>query len=307
MQGITGIREWEKDNEAGRAQACRSRRKRQGRAAAMVFSFFCLPVSLMALTGCGAGGRAGDGAGTDTRELPKVNQDYREIVDDMASVILLMDQDSLAYDEILAEVGLYVADPQGRGAEETRALVQASIADFEAAAREAAPYEMDEDFAGLLTEWGIDPEEYQMNADARESNLVRYITMLQTIDAFLEMDAWYENTEADSDFAYMYEYDLREQESTRGYEYYSANYWFADWEEEPAAYAKEQIIDKLQSFVTEESVWESSREAVEQKMLVYLERLEDQTEEMAAHIGQEQEELYRLEQELEEMREGGGE
>lgn len=308
-----------------------SERKRK-KSTKAIMSSLCLAASVaaLALSGCGvestgevSGGRSENSAGTNTGSDDEnsagtntgngagINSgtapEYMEIVDDMAPIILTMDQESLAYDQILEKIGTYVEDPQAVGAEETRELVQAAIADFESASQEAEPYAMEEDFAKLLIAWGIDPEEYQMNADARESNLGRYITRLQTMDGFLELEAWYENTEADSDFAYMYEYNLKEQECLRGYEYYSANYWFADWEEEAAAYAQEQIAGKLQSFVTEASVWESSRQAVEQKMLVYLEELEDQTEEMAAHIGQAQEELYRLEKELNEQLEGGGE
>lgn len=272
-------------------------RKRRGVTGAVMPLLLCLSGFSLVLSGCGMGNGVGGNGGTSLG--------YQEIVADMASIILPMDQESLAYDQILTVIGAYIEDPQDMGAEETRALVRDSIADFQSAAQEAAPYAMEEEFARLLIEWGIDPEEYQMNADARESYLGRYIARLQTMDAFLEMETWYEDAGVNPDFAYLYQYNLLEQESIRGYEYYSANYWFADWEEEAAAYAKEQIADQLQSFVTKDSLWESSRQAVEQKMTVYLEQLEDQTEEMAAYIGQAQEKLYQLEQELNELQEGG--
>ena len=155
---------------------------------------------------------------------------------------------------------------------------------------------MTEDFADILVENHIDPEEYQMNADSRISSLGRFITRLQTMDTYLEMVSILPGTVED-DLRFMYEYNLEEQRIIRGYQYCAVNYWFASWEGEGAEYAKEQIADQLESFVLEESIWETSQEGAEQRMEVYLNQLEEQISELTDYIGEAQEELYEMEKE----------
>ena len=57
------------------------------------------------------------------------------------------------------------------------------------------------------------------------------------------------------------------------------------------------MTDRLRSFVTEESVWEDSREGVERKLDLYLRRMEECQQEFQEYLGEAQEDLYRLEQE----------
>ena len=207
----------------------------------------------------------------------------KEIVDETARIVLLMDQDSRDYDLALQEIGRYLDE-------------QESTAEFQTRQDQAESYEMTEDFADILVENHIDPEEYQMNADSRISSLGRFITRLQTMDTYLEMVSILPGTVED-DLRFMYEYNLEEQRIIRGYQYCAVNYWFASWEGEGAEYAKEQIADQLESFVLEESIWETSQEGAEQRMEVYLNQLEEQISELTDYIGEAQEELYEMEKE----------
>ena len=220
----------------------------------------------------------------------------KEIVDETARIVLLMDQDSRDYDLALQEIGRYLDEPDPEILAAVQQKVQESTAEFQTRQDQAESYEMTEDFADILVENHIDPEEYQMNADSRISSLGRFITRLQTMDTYLEMVSILPGTVED-DLRFMYEYNLEEQRIIRGYQYCAVNYWFASWEGEGAEYAKEHIADQLESFVLEESIWETSQEGAEQRMEVYLNQLEEQISELTDYIGEAQEELYEMEKE----------
>ena len=83
----------------------------------------------------------------------------------------------------------------------------------------------------------------------------------------------------------------------KSYQYCGINYWFAGWEEEAADYVKEQVYDKLTSFSAEGEAWQDSREAVEERMTEYLDRLEELVNEWSGYLGEQQEKLYEQEKE----------
>lgn len=239
-------------------------------------------LALLILSGCGA------------KEEALVRQ--KEIVDETAKIVGLMDQDSRDYDLALQEIEGYLEALDPERLSDVQQKIQEAMAEFQTRQDEAKPYEMAEDFADILVENNIDPEEYQMNADSRISSLGRYTARLETMDTYLEMASILPES-VEKDLRFMYEYNLEEQRIIRGYQYCAVNYWFADWEGEGAEYAKQQIADQLESFVLEESVWETSREGTEQRMEVYLNQLEEQISELTDYIGGVQEELYEMEKE----------
>ena len=142
-------------------------------------------------------------AGEDTLSRQK------EIVDETARIVLLMDQDSRDYDLVLQEIGRYLDEPDPEILAAVQQKVQESTAEFQTRQDQAESYEMTEDFADILVENHIDPEEYQMNADSRISSLGRFITRLQTMDTYLEMVSILPGTVED-DLRFMYEYNLEE-------------------------------------------------------------------------------------------------
>ena len=85
------------------------------------------------------------------------------------------------------------------------------------------------------------------------------------------------------------------QTCEKGFYYYSINYWFAGWEGDQKAYVEEKVIKNLKSYGAENPVWEDSREAVEQKMNLYLDQMEELQYRLEEHIGRSQEELYQME------------
>ena len=115
-----------------------SERKRK-KSTKAIMSLLCLAASVaaLALSGCGvestgevSGGRSENSAGTNTGSDDEssagtntgngaginsgTTPEYMEIVDDMARIILTMDQERLAYDQILEKIGTYVEKSEAK-------------------------------------------------------------------------------------------------------------------------------------------------------------------------------------------------
>jgi len=82
------------------------------------------------------------------------------------------------------------------------------------------------------------------------------------------------------------------QKEIRAYQYTGVNYWFASWGQEEAAYVKEQVLDQFTSFAAENYQWETSREAVEDKMNICLDHVEELLDDMVKFLGESTEQLY---------------
>lgn len=219
-------------------------------------------------------------------------EDYEIIVDDYAKILLLQDSDSADYDRALEAVGSYLKEPDEETLKTARSFVQETVSQMEETSSEITSYEITEDFSDLLKEHGIEPEEYMMNADARPEELADYISTLQTLEEYLG----YEETDdlTRSDLSEQYEMAVRVQEIMKNYNYCGINYWFAGWEEEAVSYVKQQVQDKLASFYAGQEAWQDDRDAVEQRMMIYLNELEELLEEWADRIGERQDEQYQL-------------
>lgn len=230
-------------------------------------------------------------AGTEA----EADSGYKKIVDDFWSVITVQDQDSASYDRALEAVGAYLEDSGPESLKTAQDAVKDTIAQMEADAQTIVPCELDEDFSQLLREYGIDPEEYKINADMRSGYLAGFLNSLDYLDYYLDQEAVTDITREDLEFTY--DYDLREQKLLRAYCFSSVNYWFAEWEPEAVDYVKEQVADRLVSFKTEDSVWEDSRSAVERRGNLYLDEIEKMLDEWTEFIGERQELLYQMEKE----------
>lgn len=232
----------------------------------------------------------GCGAGKDKQE-----EDYKMIVDDFAREVLLQDQDSALYDETLAAVGQYMENPDADTLTLACQTVQEALEQMDEAVSACVPYEMDEEFEALLQDYGIDPEEYKIHADARSASMSGYISNLETLAVYLE------NERGDGAVGrvlrFLYEFYGNEQELMRGYGYCSINYWFAGWDDEAVEYVQQQVLSRLQSFAMDESVWEVQRDAVERKMSAYLDQYELLIDDWTKFLGENREDLYELEME----------
>ncbi|MCI9416289.1 MAG: hypothetical protein HFI82_02590 [Eubacterium sp.] len=222
---------------------------------------------------------------------------YKVIADDYSKIILQRDLDSAEYDSALAAVGHYLNDPDKESLQSALSAVQHTARQMSEEAEQTKAYQMDEEFSELLQEYGIEPEEYLMNADERKQNLYDYISTLNTLDEYLTYE--HENYVTGKALKKEYEMQIAIQKIMRSYDYCGINYWFAGWGEEETEYVKQKVHENLASFEAEDEAWQDTREAVEQRMEFYLNELEERMEEWAQYLGDYQEELYQMQSDLE--------
>lgn len=232
------------------------------------------------LAGCGSGGK-------------KADEDYKKIVDDFAAVTLVQDQDNGDYAKALESVGVYLNDSTPESLKEAQTVVRETIEKMEEVSSSGPAYEMEPGFSELLSKYGFDPEEYQINADMRKGYLAGYIDSLGYLEYYLQNEG--EGSVTRNSLEFTYQYDMEEQEDMKGFYYCGINYWFAEWGEEETAYVKQQVLDKMESFTVKDPVWENSRDAVERKLTVYLDNIEKHMDKWLDFIGENQEDLYEME------------
>ena len=232
---------------------------------------------------------AGCGKEADDRE------NYRKIVDDYAVFTLEQDGDSAAYDRALEAVGSYLENDSGDSLENARKVVSDTLEQMESDADKAVSYELSEELAAVLAEYGVDQEEYAINANMRAADLSDYIESLKTLRYYLEPESKAERDLLRDDLEFLYGFQRDSQTSEKGFYYYSINYWFAGWDGDQKAYVEEKVIKNLKSYEAENPVWEDSRDAVEQKMNLYLDQMEELQYRLEEHIGRSQEDLYQME------------
>lgn len=232
---------------------------------------------------------AGCGKEADDRE------NYRKIVDDYAVFTLEQDGDSAAYDKALEAVGIYLENDGGDSLENARSAVSDTIGRMEEDAGQPVSYELSEELAAILAECGVDQEEYTINANMRAAYLSEYIESLKTLRYYLEPESKEERDLLRDDLEFLYGVQRDSQTCEKGFYYYSINYWFAGWDGDQKAYVEEKVIKNLKSYRAENPVWEDSRDAVEQKMNLYLDQMEELQYRLEEHIGRSQEELYQME------------
>ena len=221
----------------------------------------------------------------------------QEILEDFKTVIVPQDEDSYMYDKVLKAVGKYVEEPDNNHLEKAVKCMQETLEQFEQREKESEnlSYEMDRDFAELLVQYHINPEEYQMNADVRLIYLQSYEQSVSLLLYILEQKE--QNKDVDAMIEILYRQNTTVQDCMRKSRFYEINYFFCDWEEEQVKLLQETILSQLKSFTQQGQPWEQDKKVIENKILVYTEQLQDIIDELSEQIGEKQEQLYRIEQE----------
>ncbi|MCD7907879.1 MAG: hypothetical protein LUH04_09430, partial [Clostridium sp.] len=170
------------------------------------------------LAGCGSG--------------EKTQENYKKIVDDYAVFTLEQDQDSADYDKALEAVGQYLKDYDGDSLKAARTEVADTLDRMKTAAAETPPYELSGDLADILTEYGVDQEEYAINGNMRASYLSDYIESLKNLQYYLELEPQSSRDLLRDELEFLCQFQLDSHECEKGFYYYSINYWFAGWDGE---------------------------------------------------------------------------
>lgn len=243
-------------------------------------------VSALVLCGCGP---------KQPWETAGVSEDFYLVTEDFAPRYLELDQDGQQYDQALDAVEAYLAressqDEAAASVEQAVLYIETELEDWEDAA-------LDEALTGRLQAVDISPVEYEAFANSRPTNLQSQQVDLLSLLYYLDYAE--ENPTSRENLSWSLDKDQKVQDSTRGYYYYGClNYWFPGADDAEMAYLETQVIDKLGAYIPEDPTWCSTREDAEEQVMLYLDQVEEILNQFADHVGQQQNDLYQMEQEL---------
>ena len=222
-----------------------------------------------------------------------VSEDFYAVTEDLAARFLALDSDGKRFDDALLAVGDYLHGTLTKE-EAQAALLEASDACADLLAAEETVV-LDGTLTEQLRSCGVSPEEYEAFANSRGIDLQSCQTSLSTLQLYLQNADTDEN--ARENLQFFHSIHTRMQDSMRGYYYYGClNYWFPSAGEAELACLQDVIVANIVSYLPQDAEWLDSAEAVEERVMACLDEVEAAQAELAQHVGQEQEELYELEQ-----------
>lgn len=250
-------------------------------------SILVLSFAMLFLIGCGQ---------KQPWEAAGISEEFYAVTGDFAQRYLEFDQDGRQYDQALESVEAYLAGEKTQT--DAISALEIAIDYFETELNGWENVSLDEVLTQQLQAVNISPAEYEAFANSRPSNLQTQKTDLSSLMYYLQYAE--EDEGSVENLVWTVSKDQEIQNSMRGYYYYGClNYWFPDVDGAEKDYLEIQVIDKVVSYIPEDPIWCSTREAAEEKVMLYLDEVEDVLNEFAEHIGQQQSLLYEMEQNLE--------
>lgn len=238
------------------------------------------------LTGCGE---------KQPWEMAGVSESFYFVVEDFAQKYLELDQDGSQYDQALDAVEAYLAGEKTQ--KEALSDLQKVADYFETELTSWETVTLNEKLKDQLRDIDISPAEYEMFSNYRVTDLQQKQT-----DLFLLMIALQQAEEDESfheDLVEMFAREQTIQDSDRGsYFYGSFNYWFPAVNDTELNYLHTKITDQLHAYLPENAVWYTTREEAENEAMRYMDRLEEQLDQLSEQMGQNLKELYEMEQTL---------
>lgn len=250
---------------------------------AIVSVFF----SALLLSGCGP---------KQPWETAGVSEEFYHVTEDFSQRYLELDQDGYQYDQALETVDAYLAGETGQ--DEAISSLEETIRYFETELDGYETVSLDETLTEHLQAVDISPVEYEMFANGRPSSLQSQQMDLLSLLYYLQ---YAEEDEASQESLSWHLDQYQEiQDSARGYYYYGClNYWFPGADDKEREYLNIKVIDQLKSYIPEDPIWCNTREAAEEQVMRYLDAEEVILNQFAEYLGQQQNDLYEMEQELE--------
>ena len=243
-------------------------------------------------------GKQEEGQGKKQENGSELSEDFQAVVRDFSALFLSFDEDSYYFDQVLNEVQGYLEGEKNR--EETVDIVREALSWYQEEGEGLEEFTLDDGLADALFACKISAEEYKAFGNSRENELYNYSMNVSTLLEYLESAEELQESYEDLEFFYLVHRD--EQDSMRGYYYYGClNYWFVWADEEEKDYLHEQVISKIKACKPQNPVWYDDQEEVEEVVMGYLDEVEEINARMAKHIGEATEELYGMEQDVQEM------
>lgn len=240
------------------------------------------------LTACGA-----PAAEAEPWDEAGVSEAFYKVAEDFAARFLTLDADGARYDAALDAAARYLDGALTQ--EEARSALDEAITAAEAALAEQEEVALPEELTAQLQTLGISAAEYELFANCRAEQLLTQQARLESLTFYLE------NAPAQADalenLRFFLAADSAEQEGLRGYYYYgSFNYWFPWADEAELACLQSMVTDRLEAYLPADAVWYTDAEAVEERVMLYLDDVEAVLTLASEHLGQSQTELYEMEQ-----------
>lgn len=223
---------------------------------------------------------------------------YQMLVQEYAKISLPMDEDYYELELALYPVGQYLSGKAGL--EETLEKVGRSLEEFRKKQDSIETYAVPEELYDVLLQYDILPEEFELFANGRLSNLQGFSDNLYSIHHLL-LDC--EEFDYQKDIvSFWYNIDQTVLENERGrYFYNCVNNWFCNWEGEPLDYVREQVLDKLKFCHPNDFVWETEFAVTEQKAAIYLQNIENCVSELTSYLAEEEESYLQEQRDLEKL------
>lgn len=243
--------------------------------------------SILLMSGCGP---------KQPWETAGVSEDFYEVTEDFAQRYLELDQDGYQYDQALEAVDAYLTGENSQ--DEALSLLKETIHYFETELAGWETVSLDETLVKHLQAIDISPAEYEAFVNSRPNDL-----QTQQMDLFsLMYDLQYvgEDKVSQENLSWSLSKNQTIQDSMRGYYYYGClNYWFPGADDAERAYLEDKVISQLHAYIPEDPGWYTTREDTEAQVMLYLDEVEEVLNQFADYVGQQQNDLYEMEQELE--------
>lgn len=227
-----------------------------------------------------------------------VSEEFAAVVHDFSVRYKIMDLEGRAYENILEVVDAYLNREITKDqALESLHFYQKLLQDREEKTR--SDLKVGEALAKNLKACSISPEEYEMFVNMHKTDLYQLNQQVDILEQNLknavEGQPVYENLQFTADI----DRQLLEIEKESKY-YKDFNYWFYTADESQYDYLEEKVISELQCYIPESPVWYTSEEEINEKVSAAYDEMEEIIEILAKKAGEEQNDLYDLEQKVKE-------
>ena len=222
-----------------------------------------------------------------------ISEDFYRVTENFSRLFFALDSDGARYDQVLDAVNQYLSEEISQ--QQAVEILEQAVSEFEQTLNTLDVITIDSQLTENLRSCGISPEEYEAFANSRPNDLqslqIRTSTLLDYLQIADVLEDSLEN------LRFMFEADAAEQDSLRGYYYYGClNYWFTSAGETELDYLQQTVIDQLKAYIPDDPIWYSDTALVEERTMLYLDDLEKVVDLTAAHVGEQQTDLYQEEQ-----------
>lgn len=232
-------------------------------------------------------------AETNPWEELKISEDFYRVTENFSQLFFALDSDGARYDQVLDTVNQYLSEEISQ--QQAVEILEQAISEFEQTLNTLDLITIDSQMTENLRGCGISPEEYEAFANNRPNDLQSLQIRTSTLLDYLQNADVLEDSL--KNLRFMYEANAAEQDSLRGYYYYGClNYWFTSAGETELDYLQQTVIDQLKAYIPDDPIWYSDTALVEERTMLYLDDLEKVVDLTAAHVGEQQTDLYQEEQ-----------